>query len=510
MQRRCLTLEARPTPRRTAFGRALPTLAVVASFAALIVAPSPALAADEFEKHVGRINVVWGDPSPGSELAPLQVFHLTEETGRTFELEVSAALLRLHGGLAAWDGRLVEATVVPAGASEGVRRGTADGAPLRVRSVVFLADGTSDAARGGVSGSQPWVSILCKFQDIGSEPENLAYFQNMYANQPGGLDHYWRELSYDTIDIVGSTAIDWVVLPNPQTFYVPTPGSGSNANLGVLFNDCTAAADPFIDYSNGGSAFQGINMMFNGLLDCCAWGGSRFATLDGLSKSWRVTWEPPWGYADEGVIAHEMGHGFGLPHATNWDNDGNPYDTPWDVMSAATGYAVNDATYGRLGKHVLAYHKNDRLGWIPGAEIFVPPGDGSFNITLDHMALATTSNHRIARIEIEGSNRFYTVESRKRVGNYDGNVPDDAVIICEVDPGRSEPAWTVDSDVPPAGYGDNEGTMWKVGETFSDAAASISIAVTGETTDGFEVTITVGPVMIFGDGFESGDLSGWS
>ena len=37
-------------------------------------------------------------------------------------------------------------------------------------------------------------------------------------------------------------------------------------------------------------------MMFNASFDCCAWGGSRFANLDGLNKVWRVTWEPPWGY----------------------------------------------------------------------------------------------------------------------------------------------------------------------------------------------------------------------
>ena len=45
-----------------------------------------------------------------------------------------------------------------------------------------------------------------------------------------------------------------------------------------------------------------------------------------------TTWEPPWGYADISVIAHEMGHGFGLPHSTaiDWTS---VYDNAWDVMS---------------------------------------------------------------------------------------------------------------------------------------------------------------------------------
>lgn len=481
-------------------------LAVAALLAALAFGlPEPAAA--ELEQRRGTLTILWGDPEPGSGLAPRRVFHLAEDGGRTAELGISAALERLHGGFHGWSGRRVEVTVERP--SHGPLQSSAAGA-LEVRSLRLLSPDGGPQHRGSVSGSQPWVSILCKFQDIPAEPEDLAYFQGMYADQPGGLDHYWREVSYDTIDVVGSTAVDWVVLPNPQIFYVPTPGSGTTADLGALFDDCTAAADPFVDFSNGGDPFVGINMMFNDLLDCCAWGGGWFAELDGVAKVWRVTWEPPWAYANEGVIGHEMGHGFGLPHSNNWDGDDNPYDSPWDVMSSATGYAVFDPTYGLLGKHTLAYHKDDLLGWIPAEQIFEVPGPGSYTVTLDHMALASTANHRIARIPIDGVSRFYTVEARKRVGGYDGALPGDAVILCEVDPGRSEPAWTVDGDVPPADFGDNEGTMWRVGETFTDETAGISVSVIAETTDGFEVRITSLAQLIFSDGFESGDTSIWS
>ena len=478
---------------------------VVMITAGLAITPADAV---EFDQRTGWLTLVWGDSAPDAEIATHQILFLREDNGRTVELSVSAELLRIHGGALAWNGRRVTVTTVavPASMTAPARQ------PLQVAAVHFLPTEEPNAdLGGGVTGSQPWVSILCKFQDVPTEPENLSFFQNMYANVPGGLDHYWREVSYDSIDVVGSTAIDWVVLPNNQTFYVPTPGSNTTANLNALFADCTAAADPFVDFANGGSPFVGINMMFNALLDCCAWGGGMFGTLDGISKVWRTTWEPPWGYADEGVIAHEMGHGFGLPHANNWDGDGNPYDTPWDVMSAATSNAVNDATYGRLGKHVLAYHKNDILGWIAPGQIFEVTSPGSFDVTLDHMALASTANHRVARISIDGSSRFYTVEARKRVGNYDGAVPGDAIIICEVDPGRSEPAWTVDADMPPANFANNEGTMWKVGETFADPDAGIEITVLSETTDGFDVRITIVDTdEIFIDGFESGDTTAWS
>ena len=44
------------------------------------------------------------------------------------------------------------------------------------------------------------------------------------------------------------------------------------------------------------------------------------------------------------------------------------------------------------------------------------------------------------------------------MGVYETAIPDDAIIIHEVVNGRQEPAWAVDSDIPPADWGDNEGT----------------------------------------------------
>jgi hypothetical protein len=115
----------------------------------------------------------------------------------------------------------------------------------------------------------------------------------MYGNSAGRLDHYWRELSYDQINVVGSSAAGWFTLPKPRADYIPQGGS---ADLTALFSDCTAAADSVVDFSNGGGGYEGINMMFNDVLDCCAWGGTRWGTLDGVTKLWRVTWEPPWGW----------------------------------------------------------------------------------------------------------------------------------------------------------------------------------------------------------------------
>lgn len=473
-------------------------------FAVLATAASAA----PTETLTGHLDVVWGDPPAHSDLPAVTELTLVSEAGVAIGLSISPELAARHGGFLSWNGRRVEAHVHPdtggSPSASGLRK---------VAALTLLPDllpGEGDASLlGGVTGSQPWVSLLCKFSDIPAEPENLAYFQGMYANVQGGLDHYWREQSYNAIDVVGSTAIDWLDLPNPQSFYVPDPGNGTGADLSAIFNDCTAAADPFVDFSNSGSGeFVGINLMLNDLLDCCAWGGGRFATLDGVTKVWRTTWNPPWSFAESAIIAHEMGHGFGLPHSNNFDDDGNPYDSPWDVMSAATGYSLSDPTYGSQGKHHTAYHKN-LLGWFGPSEVLeVLPGE-EVTATIDAMALATTTNFRMARIPIPDTSQWYTVETRDFIG-YDGAIPGNVVIISHIDTSRPEDAWAVDVDVPPANYGDNEGTMFRVGETFVDPLAGITISVDFATSDGYEVTIISPGEGIFSDGFESGDTTAWT
>ncbi|MCF6261969.1 MAG: hypothetical protein L3J24_00025 [Xanthomonadales bacterium] len=366
-------------------------------------------------------------------------------------------------------------------------------AEIRANSIELLS---SENSSHELTGSQPWVSLLCKFSDITDEPEDLNYFQEMYANQPGGLDHYWREVSYNNINVAGSIAVDWVTLPSTHETYIKTPGEDgavpADTDLDLLFNDCVAAADPFVDFSNAdgnGNSFVGINLMFNELIGCCAWGGGITADLDGESKHWRTTWNPPWAFRNVSVIVHEMGHGFGLPHTNNSDMDFNPYDNPWDVMSMLRPYVVEDPVYGGRGKHINAYHKL-QLGWIEPTEIFNVSGDTNATIIIDETSLASTSNYRMAQINLENQS-YYTIEARKKAGEYEAGLPGSAIIIHHITNEKREPSWVVDADNPAAERADTEGVMWKVGETFVDMDNGFKLEVLAETTNGFEVNIVL-------------------
>lgn len=465
---------------------------------ALVLAAGSALAGNA-PLVEGGLELTWGDAAPTASVrTPRFDATLVDARGLRYALDPAQAL-RASGDLYALAGKSVVASL----------NGTSAFGQLGTDAMVpSIAD--TGLETNAVTGAQPWVSLLCKFSDIGTEPKNLAYFSTMLSNQTGRLDHYWREVSYNKVNVAGSVGYGWFTLPHPRSYYVTTGSNGAQtADLTKLFTDCTAAADATVNFA---PFVGGINLMFNGDLDGYAWGGNRYATLDGVNRSWRTTWEPPWGYANEAPLAHEMGHGFGLPHANNSDGDADPYDNPWDVMSDAWHNASTDATYQSQPKHINIYSR-DRLGWVDAARKLTLSTDVTQNgIVLDRASLAGSTHTQMIVVTIAGTTtHYYTIEARKRTaaGTYEGALAGDAVIIHDVVTSRAEPAWSVDAASPVANVSNNEGSMFKPGETYTFPGGAGSVTVVGNSADGngFVVNVVRGaggppPETIFGNGFQ--------
>ncbi len=417
----------------------------------------------------GTLHVLWGLwPDHDERMA----FVLTESTGRTTRLAIADDLIVQAGGIDALNRQKVSVLVTQARVVQQPLT------PVTVQKITVLSTRTRFQSR--ITGAKPWITVMCKFSDIATEPKNYAYFNGMYDDTYPGFNHYWKEQSYNLININGSSVAGtgWFTLPSPRSTYVVNGA----LNFGLISQDCAGAADSVVNFSN----YIGINMMFNADLDGPAWGGGSTLTLDGVSGSWSTTWMPPWGYSDVAVLAHEMGHGFGLPHSSG--QYGATYDNAWDVMSDPFWNcgASSSATYGCLGQHTNAYHK-DKLGWISSSEKYIAAG--SATIVIDDLAMASTTNYRMAQIALNKiGTRFYTVEVRKLTG-YDVKLPGYALVIHQVDTTRDRPAQVIDSD----GNGNtgDAGAMWTTGETFSDANIGLTVSVGAKTTNGYSVTISI-------------------
>jgi len=451
----------------------------------------------------GQLELRWGDPIPvhGKSQPPSRfVATLVGDDGKRRALDPAQAR-RAAGDLYALANRrvAVEFSRTKRGAGAIMAIVPADRLQLPGLSKALLAP-------KAVSGNTRWVTVACKFSDIAEEQKPVTFFSGQYGTDPGQLGHYWKEVSYNKIDLAGSSAFGWFTLPQPRSFYVTMVDGEEDANLDQLFDDCAAAANPTVNFNGA----QGINMMFNGDLDGYAWGGGRYAALDGPNRLWSSTWNPPWSFNNLAPLAHEMGHGYGLPHSNNSDGDDDPYDNPWDVMSDAWSNAVDNATYGALPKHINV-RQRDRLGWIDAArKLTVPARAPNAEVVLDRASLVGSINRQMIVLTLPAEdavgNVMYTVEARKRKDasapamalNYEGNLAGDAVIIHGVD--ADGVAYSMDADVPPAERSNNEGSMFKVGETWTSPDGSQKISVLSATTNGFLVKIgnprlTGGPLL---------------
>lgn len=468
--------------------RSFPVLfiALAALVASAAAAPLVAQAAPTAGAVTGTFHIVWADARPGTPVPDDHRYALVDDRGRWYDVKIDAATLASLGGARALDRRRVtiDASRVLASAETGAPMPVLTARAVRLerpRSVSALGTGVSAYT---VTGSQAYVTILCRFSDtpsngfLSAAPTRAQAI--MGSTSYPGVDNYYREVSNGQIDLSGSRVLgQWYTLPHPRSYYVVN----NTADLGKLVEDCTGAADPDVDFTR----YHGITLQFSDKLDCCSWGGSWTLDRDGQRRGYAVMWVASWGL-NAATYDHEMGHSFGFPHSHG--PYGKAYDSKWDIMSYAYNY--NDPTWGSIGPHTIAFHKA-LVGWIPAARRFAAPVGQASTILIERDAQPeANAAYLVAEIPIPGTSQHYTVEARRFVGNYDSHLPGEAIVIhrCGTD------ATVVDPD----GNGDpnDAGAQWTPGETFTDVAAKISVTVEALVGNAYRVTIRNGVSLTAG------------
>lgn len=453
----------------------------------------------------GFVSVVWGDAQDGSGTEPIFFIHLDD--GTQIPAVASSGDVALGLAKGPFGSQTFRVVDLPADSTA-----PAPGLPAPKLSILSATPSAGSPAPGPVpvTGSHPWVTVMCKFSDYAGEPWTPGAVNTLMVNSASapGLDFYWRQVSYGTFNIAGSVVAGntWFTLPSPRSAYA----SGGQLLFQKLVDDCTGAANASVNFA----AFSGVNMMFNANLDIngainAAWGGSANVAADSAGLK-RMTWMPTW--ADQAVIGHETGHGFGLSHS--WSGYGVSYGSKWDVMSSYGTCIYTDPTWGCFPVHTIAEYK-DTLGVLPPASKFTPALNSKQIVQLAQLdtfdgSAGTYMMIRVPSLGGAGGSGFdyYTMELRRLNGPYDRNTPagpTGAVVIHEVLSTRtaiygSHPAKVVDlendgdaadcnsvsfcSDVP-------NDARWVAGEVFWDQANQIMFKVIDLGSNGVPATVAI-------------------
>ena len=425
------------------------------------------------------------DALNGSD-SPDASYSILDDSGKSTPLQISQDKAKAAGGIDALTQR--RATVT------GTWVGTAESPALQVDSISLETQHLESGMM--VKGTQKLMIIACRFSDIATEPKSQSYFQDMFRDSSPGIDHYWREASYDNFKLEGSEAKGWYNLPQNEAYY--SPAGVWSATL--FIDDCTAAADGDVDFSKVDSIYLMTNSATNTWTSNT---GLYKRDLDSVDKYWNIGVMGQAVYSDYRYFIRMMGYDMGL-YSSSWSTT---LTSPWDVMSW-TVYNAGDATYGHLPMHPSAYTK-DLAGWIPDSRKIRIKEGRKVTFTLERLAEPPLDDNTylMAEIEVDGSVK-YVLETRRQSG-YDWQTPGDGVLISEWGTSGVYGSGTFPRYVVASGCADltNDCARWTESEEVKDEDDELVIRVDSKTDHGYTVTVQWGeisgiktPVDFNGDG----------
>lgn len=315
----------------------------------------------------------------------------------------------------------------------------------------------AQAIGGPTSGVQRTLLILVAFTDKPNPMTPAAAASILFGPSRSASD-FMRESSYGSVSLAGDVV-------GPFLINMPAAGCNYSTIAGMARQAAEAAGVAVSTYRRLGYQFPQ-----NG----CTWWG--LGTLGGTPSHFWVN-----GGLTVGLVAHEMGHNFGLWHSHAYECGA--------VTKALTGcssieYGDQTDVMGGGVSQVFGYNAPQRetLGWLPPAQT-VTTGE----VTLEPLGGPTGT--RAIKVPGKSGETFY-VSNRQRTGAYDTAMP-----LAMLGTSLHLVQGGLDSDHTYLLDATPETSNWMdpalpVGKTFKDPASPVEI--TTVSVEGLRVKVRVG------------------
>ncbi|MFE8596461.1 FG-GAP-like repeat-containing protein [Archangium violaceum] len=259
--------------------------------------------------------------------------------------------------------------------------------------------------------AKPWLLLKCKFSDITTTPQSDQFYRDLMH---GALVPYWREVSYGSWDLSGSTVKDaWYTMSITNSAW-SQPSVSRWDRVGHCMN------------AYGGSTAGYVNVigLVNGEGDAGNHGGRVLATPNVSNSTF---------------LAHETGHTFGWGHsfddtqrkAADWSSPGEYYDH-WDIMSAMNVHTFSHPQGVVAGPEMNAPFRT-KQAFIPAHRMTRLVPSTSYQTWRSNIAALNrpeANGPLMVRIGNDDANH-YTIEYRMQSG-WDQGLPHTTVLVHRV------------------------------------------------------------------------------